>query len=103
MSLLKSSWKNTTPVCADCGEKFELTQFRKGFVYKCPKCGCQFDTLLFEKILDKIAQMDAERFEANELYSIQGEKFTISNKIKCEIAEEGELFNTWTVSIKVIR
>lgn len=102
MSVIKSSWKNTTPVCANCGEKFELVQYKNAFYYECPKCKKKFDTVYFEKILDKIAKLDEDRFEEAELYSIQGEKFIISNKLKCEIIEESEMFNKWKISIDIV-
>ena len=102
MSLIKDAWNKTTPICAECGDIMNFEELRGKFIYRCPKCKRYFDTYYFEKILDKIAQLDEARFEANELYSIQGEKFNISNKIKCEIAEENELFNEWKIKVKVI-
>lgn len=102
MSIIKNSWDKTTPICADCNKVMECVPFKKSFVYRCSHCNKQFDIIQFEKILDKIADLDAARLSTNELYSIQGEKFKISNKLKCEIVEEGEMCNSWKVAVKVL-
>lgn len=99
--LLKNSWENTIPVCAICGKPMALDTSRSAFVYKC-ECGKSFSINYFEKILDKIAELDAERQMNNDLGSLEGKKFNISSKIKCEIIEENSDMTKWKVSVKVI-
>ena len=106
MSTIKNSWKNTTPCCAKHDKDYpvmEIAPFKKLYVYKCPVCGASFSINDFEKILDNIATLDESRFTEKSLESIEGKKFKISTRLKCEIVEEGEDFNSWKVSVDVIQ
>lgn len=100
--LIKNAWKNTTPVCAECQEEMILNATATQCFYKCPKCGKNFSTNYFEKILYTISELDAKRQFSGDLGSLEGEEFTISRKIKCEIIEENEDMTKWKVSIRVL-
>lgn len=100
--LLKNAWNNTTPVCAVCGKEMTLDTSSSQFMYKCCDCRKQFSINYFEKILDNIAALDAQRQLVNDISSLEGEKFTIARKIKCEIIEENTDMSKWKVSIKVL-
>lgn len=100
--ILKNAWNNTTPICAECGKPMSLEMVKSQYVYKCKDCNKQFSINYFEKILDKIAELDAERTLAGDLYNLEGEKFTIARKIKCEITKESADMSKWEVSVKVL-
>lgn len=75
--IIKNLWKNTEIFCDSCGKRLELRQTDDDFLYKCPGCGKHIRSDDFEKVLDRICELEEKRISENAEYSFEGTKFRI--------------------------
>ena len=84
--MIRNSWKNTVFKCDTCGEaEFSLDSSLK---YVCPVCKNKFSYIVVEKILDKLSNLEAERYKNAEVGSLIGEKFVIDKNVLINVLED---------------
>ena len=97
--MIVNSWKNTIPVCDFCGKVMTLEMAKSGFGYKCPNCSNLISDKRFEKILDKLSELEDEMYNAKEIGTLTDRTFTVGKGVKCKVLEDdGE--GRFTVSIR---
>lgn len=98
--MIKNSWQNTTLKCDNCGQgTFVLNN---SLNYECPICKNKINYTAFEKVLDKLSELESEKFINSEVGSLVGESFYLSKKIHCKV-EEDNGNGSFVIKIKQIK
>lgn len=84
--MIRNSWKNTTLKCDNCGQGILI--LNNSLIYECPVCRNKINYTVFEKVLDKLSELESKKFINSEVGSLVGESFYLNKKILCEVEED---------------
>ena len=98
--MIKDAWKNTTFKCGNCNSG-ELTLDSK-LNYTCSHCKSSISYLVIEKILDKVSELENEKYLRREFGSLEGTKFVIPKKAICVVENDNQL-GAFTVNVKIVK
>lgn len=95
--MIKDSWSKSTFKCGNC-EKSDLKLDSK-FNYTCDCCKSSISYLVIEKILEKVSELENDKYLRREIGVLDGTEFTIPKKAKCLI-ESDDGIGAFVIKVK---